>query len=172
MDLKELMARFGDHSERLPEDQIESGREINLTELTHALDAWQRVWDKLDPQTVNQRRYHEQREHQRDLKRQAGILRSMTFQLEAVAGYSKEFIRGHLLVENPEHEHLIKELFRPDAWCLLIAYTKARDGSIILDFCHTNTRKIARLKVSANSPIIGHFRVVDPAIPRGNLIIF
>lgn len=172
MVLQELMAKFDGHSERLPEHQLRFGQEVDLKSLTEALNDWERVWDQLNPQTVDQRRYHEQRALNRALIQHTRTLKGMTFQLKALDNCSKEFICEHILRENPDRENLVKELFRPDSWWLLFAYSKARDGSGYLDFCHANTRKVVRLGISSSSPIVRNLGIIEPSTPRGEITAF
>ncbi len=175
MELKEVMQRYGGHTERLLDSQIESGKEVDLVELTKALDQWRDAREKVDDRTfVDHRRYGERRQSQQALSYHAQALKRMTFGLDVLEGHSKEFVRGHLEHENPGKDELnvIKELFRPDGWYLLIAYVKDRDGNDHLDFCHANTREVFRLNISAESPIIKYYKVTNPVEPRGNVIIF
>lgn len=172
MRLEAVMQQFGGHSGDFSDHQLKFIREVDLTELTEELDAWSNVWDQLDPQTVDQRRYRERRRLQQELKLHAQGLADMTFRLEVPKGYSREFIRASFLQENPTQEHLIKELFDSASWWLLVAHSEAADGSRHLNFCHVNTRKVAQLVLSAESPAISNFTVADPIAPRGKIIIF
>lgn len=172
MILQEVMEKYDGHSERLPEGQFEGGKEIDLAELTKVLDDWKRVWDQLNPQAFDHRRYHEQRQLRQALRQHAQTLEGMVFKIDIFEGYSQEFVREHLLRENPDQENLIKDIFHPETWWLLIARTKSTDGSDYLDFCHANTRKVVRLKVSADSPLINSYGLAGPATPRGKITIF
>lgn len=175
MKLEEVMQKHNGQTERLPEGQIESGKEVNLVELTKALDQWSDARENVDDKTVvDHRRYGERRQSQQVLGYHAQTLKRMTFGFSVLEGYSKEFVRGHLERENPGKGELnvIKELYRPDGWYLLIARVKERDGSDHLDFCHANTREVFRLNISAESPIADHYEVTNPVNPHGNVIFF
>jgi len=172
MDLSEVMAQYGGHTERLPQEQIRFGREINLPELIKELDAWKEVWDRLDPQTSDQLPHDKRRQLEKELKQHAQVLTDMTFRVETIDNYPQSLVRKHICDENPDQKHLIKELFSPTSWWAFIAYAKATDLGYYLDFCHVNTRKIARLKVSANSPAVNHFGMADPIAPRGKITIY
>lgn len=172
MDLKEMMSRFGGHGERLPDAEIKFGKEIELDELVKALDAWQEVWEKLEPSQIDQLSHSEQQRLKRELKACADTLTQMTFRLDVFDGYSKEFVRAKLLEANPDQPYLIQELFGPQSWWLLISYTKDITNGGCMDFCHVNTRKIARLRIAATSPIIEHFGMREPIAPHGEVVIF
>lgn len=175
MKLEEVMQQHNGQTARLPEGQIKNGKEINLVELTKALDQWSDARENVDDRTVvDHRRYGERRQSQQALVHHAQTLKRMTLGLNVFKGYSKEFVRAHLEQENPgkSEANVIKELFRPDGWYLLIAYVKGCDGSDHLDFCHANTREVFRLNISAKSPIAGHYEVTNPVEPHGNLIFF
>lgn len=172
MDLQEVMARFGGHAERLPDPQIKSGKEIDLTELMKVFDAWQPIWSKLDPRTVDQRRHREQRCLQQESAQYANIIKGMTFEFKVLEGYSKEFVRLHLLRENPGQEKIVNYLFDQGSWWRLVARVRATNGSDYLDFCHANTREVVRIKISADSPIIDHYELAGPVAPRGSVVLF
>lgn len=172
MQLQKVMEKFGGHAERLPESQIESGKEIQLEELVARLDIWKEIWDKLNPQTVDQRRHREQSQLRQSLKRQARVLTDMTFQFDVLEGYSREFVCAELIKENPEHEARIKDFFHPDTWWLLIGRVQDYGGSDYLDLCHANTREVIRLKVDAKSPIRHCYELAGPATPQGSIVLF
>lgn len=172
MDLKEVMAQYDGHTERLPQGQIKGGKEIELAELVKELDEWKKVWDRLDPQTADQLSHDERSRLDKELKRHAQVLTNMAFKFDILNGCSKEFAREHLLRENPEQMHLVNDLVSHGAWWLIIGHTKAQDGSDYIDCCHINTRQVVRLKVSADSPLLDNFGLAGPMTPLGEIALY